>query len=138
TCSTPCFARNEIRVGVVLDLGSILLSTYFYFFFQAEDGIRDDLVTGVQTCALPILLLRVLQEHAFERLGSSRTLRTNIRLVAATHRDLLAMVQQGTFREDLYYRLNIFPLTVPLLRERRDDIPLLVWHFAQQSADQLN
>jgi DNA-binding NtrC family response regulator len=83
-------------------------------------------------------LLRVLQDHAFERLGSSRTLRTNVRLVAATHRDLLAMVQQGTFREDLYYRLHIFPLTVPPLRERRDDIPLLVRHFAQQYAHQLH
>jgi len=82
-------------------------------------------------------LLRVLQEHAFERLGSSRTLRTNVRLVAATHRDLLAMVQQGTFREDLYYRVHIFPLMVPPLRERRDDIPLLVRHFAQQYAHQL-
>jgi formate hydrogenlyase transcriptional activator len=79
-------------------------------------------------------LLRVLQDHAFERLGSSRTLRTNARVVAATHRDLLAMVQQHTFRADLYYRLNIFPLTVPPLREQRDDIPLLVWHFAQQYA----
>ena len=78
--------------------------------------------------------LRVLQEHAFERLGSSRTLRTNVRLVVATHRDLLAMVHQGTFREDLYYRLHIFPLTVPPLRERRDDIPVLVRHFAQQYA----
>jgi formate hydrogenlyase transcriptional activator len=79
-------------------------------------------------------LLRVLQEHTFERLGSSRTLRTNVRVVAATHRDLLAMVQQGTFRADLYYRLHIFPLTVPPLRERRDDIPELVRHFAQQYA----
>ena len=78
--------------------------------------------------------LRVLQEHAFERLGSSCTLRTNARLVVATHRDLLAMVHQGTFREDLYYRLHIFPLTVPPLRARRDDIPVLVRHFAQQYA----
>jgi DNA-binding NtrC family response regulator len=83
-------------------------------------------------------LLRVLQEQAFERLGSSRTLCTNVRLVVATHRDLLAMVQQGTFREDLYYRLHIFPLTVPPLRERRDDIPLLVRHFAQQYAHQMH
>src|SRR6202008_1007264 len=69
-------------------------------------------------------LLRVLQEHAFERLGSSRTRRTNVRLVVATHRDLLAMVHQRTFREDLYYRLQIFPITAPPLRERRDDIPV--------------
>jgi DNA-binding NtrC family response regulator len=83
-------------------------------------------------------LLRVLQEHTFERLGSARTLRTDVRVVAATHRDLLAMVQQGTFREDLYYRLHIFPLTVPPLRERHDDIPELVQHFAQQYAHTLH
>src|SRR5207247_3436252 len=73
--------------------------------------------------------LRVLQEHAIERLGSSRTLHTNIRVVAATPRDLLATVHQRTFREDPYYRLNIFPLAVPTLRDRRDDTPLLVMHF---------
>jgi formate hydrogenlyase transcriptional activator len=83
-------------------------------------------------------LLRVLQDHAFERLGSARTRRTDVRLVAATHRDLLAMVQQGTFREDLYYRVQVFPLTVPPLRDRRDDIPVLVQHFAQQYAHQLH
>jgi formate hydrogenlyase transcriptional activator len=80
----------------------------------------------------------VLQEQAFERLGSSRTLRTNVRLVAATHRNLLTMVQQGTFREDLYYRLHVFPLTVPPLRDRRDDIPVLVRHFAQHYAHRLH
>src|SRR5215470_9440506 len=83
-------------------------------------------------------LLRVLQDHAFERLGSARTLHTDVRVVAATHRDLPAMVQQGTFREDLYYRLHVFPLTVPPLRARRDDIPVLVQHFAQQYAHQLH
>jgi formate hydrogenlyase transcriptional activator len=82
--------------------------------------------------------LRVLEEQAFERLGSSRTLHANVRLVAATNRDLLAMVHQGTFRDDLYYRLHIFPLTVPPLRERRDDIPLLVRHFAQQYAHKMH
>jgi len=83
-------------------------------------------------------LLRVLQEHAFERLGSSRTLHTNVRVVAATHRDLRAMVHQHTFREDLYYRVHIFPITVPPLRERWGDIPLLVRHFAQQYAHKLH
>jgi formate hydrogenlyase transcriptional activator len=83
-------------------------------------------------------LLRVLQEQEFERLGSTRTHKVDVRLIAATHRDLASMLKQLTFREDLYYRLKVFPIHVPALRQRAEDIPQLVWHFASMYAQRMD
>jgi len=80
----------------------------------------------------------VLQEHEFERLGSSRTIKTDARLIAATNVDLPQMVAEKKFRSDLFYRLNVFPITIPPLRERVDDIPLLIGYFAQKHALRMN
>jgi len=77
-------------------------------------------------------LLRVLQDGTFERLGSTRSIRSDVRIIAATNRDLAAMVAEGSFREDLFHRLNVFPIEVPPLRDRVDDIPRLVWTFVQE------
>jgi formate hydrogenlyase transcriptional activator len=83
-------------------------------------------------------LLRVLQEQEFERLGSNRTIKVNVRLITATNQDLAQMVAEKHFRGDLYYRLNVFPVTLPSLRERTEDIPLLIRYFAQKYARQMN
>jgi transcriptional regulator with GAF, ATPase, and Fis domain len=82
-------------------------------------------------------LLRALQEQEFERLGSTKTIRVDVRLIAATHRDLPDMIRKNQFREDLFYRLNVFPVEVPALRQRVDDIPLLASHFVKLSTREL-
>lgn len=100
-------------------------------FEMADTGTLFLDEIGDLPLALQPKLLRVLQEQEFERLGSSRTHRINVRLVAATHRDLAHMVACNEFRSDLYYRLNVFPVLIPPLRERRDDIRQLVVHFVE-------
>jgi len=103
--------------------------------FELADGgslFLDEI--GDISLELQPKLLRAVQEQEFERLGSTKTLHVNVRIIAATHRDLEAMIADEKFREDLFYRLNVFPIEIPPLRERREDIPLLVNYFASKLA----
>lgn len=93
---------------------------------------------GDMALDLQVKLLRVLQEHSYERVGSSRTNRVNVRVVAATHRDLSRMIDTKEFRADLFYRLSVFPIALPALRERRGDIPALARHFVTKYAEKMN
>jgi transcriptional regulator with GAF, ATPase, and Fis domain len=106
--------------------------------FELADGgtlFLDEI--GDLSPELQVKLLRVLQEGELSRVGGSESIRVDVRIIAATHRDLVAMVHEGGFRQDLYYRLNVFPILVPALRERKEDIPLLVSHFAAHYAKRL-
>ena len=125
SCSATCAARSPARSP-----------TRQGRLEQAHKGTLFLDEVGTMSPALQAKLLRVLQEREFERVGDSHTIKIDVRVIAATHSDLARMVAEGTFREDLFYRLNVIPVQLPPLRERRDDIPLLVQHFLQKlSAD---
>jgi DNA-binding NtrC family response regulator len=106
-------------------------------FEQAHKGTLFLDEVGTMSPALQAKLLRVLQEREVERVGDSHPIKIDVRIIAATHSDLARMVSEGTFREDLYYRLNVIPVRVPPLRDRRDDIPLLVQHFLKKLSGDL-
>ena len=103
-------------------------------FEQAHRGTLFLDEVGTMSNALQMKLLRALQEREFERVGDSQTIKVDVRVIAATNSDLAKMVAEGTFREDLYYRLHVIPIQLPPLRERRDDIPVLVKHFLEKFA----
>jgi formate hydrogenlyase transcriptional activator len=121
--------RGAFTSAVTQKIGRIELAAQGSLFLDEIGDIPLDLQPK---------LLRVLQEREFERLGSTRTKKVDVRVVAATHRNLEEMILEKQFRCDLYYRLNVFPISIPPLRERSEDIPLLVRHFVQQFAQRMN
>jgi formate hydrogenlyase transcriptional activator len=121
--------RGAFTGAVTRSVGRIELASKGTLFLDEAGDIPLELQSK---------LLRVLQEREFERLGSTRTIRVDFRLVAATNRNLLEMVGHGQFRRDLYYRLSVFPIEIPPLRDRTDDIPVLAWHFVNKYARRMN
>ena len=114
--------KGDVVIFTETDDG-LLISPRVALAMKLLDEIGD-VIPSVQ-----VKLLRVLQEREFERLGGTKTIKVDVRVVAATNQDLRAALEQGTFREDLYYRLNVVPVNIPALRERKEDIPALVNHF---------
>jgi len=107
-------------------------------FEAADQGLSFSTKWAISHSNCNPKLLRVLQEHEFERLGSTKTQQVNVRVIAATHRDLKQMVEDGEFRSDLFYRLHVFPLCIPALRDRQEDIPMLVRHYVDKYARRMN
>jgi len=143
-------AKNFVPINCAAIPGDLLESELFGFVKGAFTGAAQSKIGRVEyadngtlfldeigdmTPNLQAKLLRVLQEREFEPLGGLKSVKVNIRVVAATHRDLEQLVAAGGFREDLYYRLNVFPITIPPLRERREDIPLLIESFVRRFND---
>ena len=149
-------SRRKIRVMVKVDCASLPATLIESELFGREKGAFTGALTkqigrfeladgstlfldeiGELSMELQAKLLRVLEDGQFERLGGPKTISVDVRVIAATHRDLAAKVKDGTFRQDLYYRLNVFPIHLPPLRERPEDIPSLVWSFVNEFEKQM-